>query len=214
MQVLLPTTVARTTIRACLRGALGVALLCGCLVGAAIVATPPRVRGATDDRSPSFTVPLRDTRPAPASASFVELTDSLVREVDELASIPSVLPTVGWVSSPFTLRRYHPVLHVTRPHEGIDIAAPLGAPVVAPAAGVVITIATQVGYGLLIEVDHGHGVVTKYGHLSRARVRAGQAVVRGQLLANVGSSGLSTGPHLHYEIRVDGKVVDPMLFGP
>jgi murein DD-endopeptidase MepM/ murein hydrolase activator NlpD len=215
MLVLQPTTVTRTMIRSYVRGAVGVALLCGLLAGAAFMTMPPRARGATPDQSRSAKAPpLRDTRSAPASARFAELTDSLARDVDHLASIPSVLPTVGWVSSRFTLRRYHPVFHVTRPHEGIDIAAPMGAPVVAPAAGVVVTIAERAGYGLLLELDHGHGLVTRYGHLSRVRVRAGQAVTRGQLLANVGSSGLSTGPHLHYEIRVAGEVVDPLLFGP
>jgi murein DD-endopeptidase MepM/ murein hydrolase activator NlpD len=90
----------------------------------------------------------------------------------------------------------------------------MGAPVIAPAAGIVITTTTRAGYGLLLEVDHGRGIVTRYGHLSRVLVRVGQAVTRGQLLANVGSSGISTGPHLHYEIRVAGEVVDPLLFGP
>jgi murein DD-endopeptidase MepM/ murein hydrolase activator NlpD len=148
------------------------------------------------------------------TARFAELTDSLAKQIDELSGIPSILPTMGSVSSPFSRHRNHPVFHVTRPHEGVDIAAPSGTPVIAPAAGIVVAVGEQGGYGLLVEVDHGHGVSTRYGHLSRARVRAGQLVARGQLIANVGSSGLSTGPHLHYEIRIAGAVVDPLQLGP
>jgi len=88
----------------------------------------------------------------------------------------------------------------------------MGAPVVAPASGVVITITQQRGYGLILEINHGNGLVTKYAHLSRVNVKQGQRVTRGQLIANVGNSGLSTGPHLHYEIHVDGRVVDPLKF--
>lgn len=219
MLVLLPTTDRRPTRRAGLRGAVGVALACGALACgalavAAFAAAAPGARGATPERSPPRAPPPADSQPAPVTARFAALADSLARQVDELASIPSVLPTVGRISSPFALRRDHPVLHVARAHEGVDIAAPFGAPVVAPAAGVVVAIAERSGYGLLLEVDHGNGVVTRYGHLSRTHVRAGQVVTRGQRLADVGSSGLSTGPHLHYEIRVAGAVVDPLLIGP
>jgi murein DD-endopeptidase MepM/ murein hydrolase activator NlpD len=214
MLVLLPTTAAGTMIRAYLRRAVGVALLCGSLVGAAFLARPARARDATRERLDNVAPQRAGTIAMPVSASFVALADSLARDVEELTSIPSILPTVGWVSSRFAMHRAHPILGVTRAHQGIDIAAPAGAPVIAPAAGVVITTSTQAGYGLLLELDHGRGVVTRYGHLSRILVRAGQSVTRGQLLANVGSSGLSTGPHLHYEIRVAGEVVDPLLFGP
>ena len=215
MLVLLTTTDTRSMIRPNLRGAVGVALLCASLAGATFMAIPARARGDTQAHLGGAMVPpLSGAGSAPASASFAELADSLSRNVENLTNIPSILPTVGWVSSPFNLQRYHPIVHVTRAHEGIDIAAPFGAPVIAPAAGVVLKSTIQPGYGLLLELDHGHGVITRYGHLSRVLVRVGEAVTRGQLLANVGSSGLSTGPHLHYEIRVDGDVVDPLHFGP
>jgi murein DD-endopeptidase MepM/ murein hydrolase activator NlpD len=202
-------------IRSHLRAAVGVGLLCGSLASAAFMAMPTRMRGATQHYPRSTTaLPLPTAGATPASTQFTELADSLARDVDRLTSIPSVLPTVGRLASRFAPERHHPILRVTRPHKGIDIAAPFGAPVVAPAAGVVVTIATEMGYGLLLELDHGHGVITKYGHLSRARVRVGQVVTRGELLGDVGSSGLSTGPHLHYEVRMAGKVVDPLLFGP
>ncbi len=146
------------------------------------------------------------------SASFAEVTDTLARNNQRLAATPSIMPTAGWLSSQFSMHRFHPILHISRPHEGIDVAAPMGAPVVAPASGVVITITQQHGYGLILEINHGNGLVTKYAHLSRVNVKMGQRVTRGQLIANVGNSGLSTGPHLHYEIHVDGRVVDPLKF--
>jgi len=215
MLVLLPITQTRGTIRPSLRATAGVVLLCGSLGGAAFAVMPARRHRESRDHGGRTIVPrLRGAEGAPASAQFAALADSLAQDIENLAKIPSILPTVGWVSSQFALRRYHPIFHITRPHEGIDIAAPMGAPVIAPAAGIVITTTTRAGYGLLLEVDHGRGIVTRYGHLSRVLVRVGQAVTRGQLLANVGSSGISTGPHLHYEIRVAGEVVDPLLFGP
>jgi murein DD-endopeptidase MepM/ murein hydrolase activator NlpD len=146
------------------------------------------------------------------SASFAEVSSTLERNNDRMASTPSIMPTAGWLSSEFSKARFHPILHVERPHEGIDLAAPYGAPVVAPAAGTIILITRQTGYGLVLEIDHGNGIVTKYAHLSSVAVRAGQRVTRGDLIAAVGNSGLSTGPHLHYEIHVNGQVVDPLTY--
>jgi murein DD-endopeptidase MepM/ murein hydrolase activator NlpD len=146
------------------------------------------------------------------SASFAEVTDTLARNVQRLASTPSIMPTAGWLSSQFTRSRFHPILHISRPHEGIDVGAPMGSPVVAPAAAIVTLVTRQNGYGLVLQLDHGNGIVTKFAHLSRVNVKQGQRVTRGQLIANVGNSGLSTGPHLHYEIHVNGKVVDPLTY--
>jgi murein DD-endopeptidase MepM/ murein hydrolase activator NlpD len=146
------------------------------------------------------------------SASFANVSTTLLRNSQRLESTPSIMPTAGWLSSEFSKARFHPILHTTRPHEGIDVAAPYGAPVVAPAAGVVERITNQTGYGLVLEIDHGNGIETKYAHLSAVKVRYGQRVVRGQPIAAVGNSGLSTGPHLHYEIHVDSKVVDPLTY--
>ena len=146
------------------------------------------------------------------AASFAEVSDSLERHVDRYARIPSIMPTAGWLSSHFTRRRVHPILNIARPHEGIDVSAPAGAPIVAPAAGTVTSAGNERGYGLVLEIDHGYGIVTKYAHCSRISVKRGQRVQRGQVVAAVGSSGLSTGPHLHYEIHVNGKVVDPLTY--
>lgn len=146
------------------------------------------------------------------AASFAEVSDTLARNVDKFARIPSIMPTAGWLSSAFSRSRFHPILHYARPHEGIDVSAPMGAPIVAPAAGTVTRVARENGYGNVLEIDHGYGIVTKYAHCSRIVVREGQRVQRGQVIANVGSTGLSTGPHLHYEIHVHGKVVDPLTY--
>lgn len=141
---------------------------------------------------------------------FDSITDSLARAVERLAWQPSILPTVGPLTSPFAGERLHPLLHVRRPHEGVDVSARMGAPVVAPANGVVRAVGRREGYGLVLEIDHGHDVVTRLAHLSRVVVRVGERVARGQVVANVGNSGLSTGPHLHYELRVRGRHIDPL----
>ena len=146
------------------------------------------------------------------AASFAEVSDTLAKNVEKLRSIPSIMPTAGWLSSAFSRSRFHPILHHARPHEGIDVAAPMGAPIVAPAAGTVTLVARQNGYGNVVEIDHGNGIVTKYAHCSRIVVKQGQRVQRGQVVANVGSTGLATGPHLHYEIHVHGKVVNPLTY--
>ena len=145
-------------------------------------------------------------------ASFDEISDTLSKHADRLASTPSIMPTAGWLSSNFSRSRRHPILHIARPHEGIDVTAPMGAPIVAPASGTVVDVSRERGYGLIVEIDHGNGIVTKYAHCSRALVRKGQKVTRGEVIAAVGNSGLSTGPHLHYEIHINGRVVDPLTY--
>jgi biotin carboxyl carrier protein len=144
--------------------------------------------------------------------SFADVSDSLTKHHERYQRIPSIMPTAGWLSSTFKRSRFHPILHVSRPHEGIDVSAPMGAPIVAPAAGVVVRVGREAGYGLVLEIDHGNGIETKYAHCSRVMVRRGQRVKRGQEIATVGNSGLSTGPHLHYEIHINGKVVDPLTY--
>lgn len=99
-----------------------------------------------------------------------------------------------------------------RMHEGVDLAGPTGTPIVAPAEGVVVFAGRQTGYGNLIKIRHEFGIETRYGHLSRIRVKVGQKVSRGELIGDMGNTGRSTGPHLHYEVRVNGKPVNPMTF--
>lgn len=124
-------------------------------------------------------------------------------------SLPTVLPVSGQLTSRYGVR-WHPIRGGYRAHSGIDLAAPMGSPVYAPAAGIVQSVGWEGGYGLAVTIAHGGGMTTRYGHLSRQAVVAGQAVAAGTPIGFVGSTGLSTGPHLHYEIRKDGVAVDPL----
>jgi len=114
------------------------------------------------------------------------------------------------VSSGFSLARLHPILNRIRAHKGVDYAAPIGTPVYAAGAGHIFFRGRKGGYGNVVEIDHGGGIVTVYGHLSRfAAPKAGAHVEQGQTIAYVGMTGLATGPHLHYEYHVNGQYVDP-----
>ncbi len=146
------------------------------------------------------------------ASSFSAAADSMASHSDRLAATPSIMPTQGWLSSAFAAMREHPILHVARPHEGIDVSAPMGTPIEAPAAGVVRSTGWEAGYGNTIEIDHGFGIVTRFAHTSRILVHQGQRVQRGDRIALVGNSGLATGPHLHYEVHVNGKAVDPLRY--
>lgn len=146
------------------------------------------------------------------ASSFEEAKDSLASHAQRLAATPSIMPTQGWLTSAFSSMREHPILHVARPHEGIDVTAPLGSPIEAPAAGVVSDAGWETGYGNTVTIDHGYGIVTKFAHASKLLVNTGQHVARGQRIALVGSTGLATGPHLHYEVHVNGRPVDPLRY--
>ena len=113
------------------------------------------------------------------------------------------------ISSNFSRARKHPVLGRTRKHEGTDYAASTGTPVMAAGDGTVIRAGRAGGYGNLVEIRHKNGVTTRYGHLSRILVRKGQRVRQEQIVGKVGATGLASGPHLHYEFRINGKAVDP-----
>ncbi len=146
------------------------------------------------------------------AASFQVAAESIAAHTQEMAAMPSIMPTMGFLTSKFSLIRYHPILHENRPHEGIDITAAYGTRIIAPAAGRVTKVGWESGYGNMVEMDHGYGLETRYAHMSRWAVRVGQSVKRGDLLGYVGSTGLSTGPHLHYEVRVNGRAVDPLRY--
>jgi murein DD-endopeptidase MepM/ murein hydrolase activator NlpD len=118
-------------------------------------------------------------------------------------------PVAGRVTSGFGMR-YHPILHYTRFHSGLDFGAAWGSPIVAAADGQVIAAGWSGGYGREVEVAHGSGIITLYGHMSGIVASPGEAVRQGQVIGYVGSSGLSTGPHVHFEVRVNGRPVDPM----
>ena len=146
------------------------------------------------------------------ASSFEEAKDSLASHSQRLAATPSIMPTQGWLTSAFSSMREHPILHIARPHEGIDVTAPMGSPIEAPAAGVVTDAGWESGYGNTVTIDHGYGIVTKFAHASKLLVKVGQRVQRGQRIALVGNTGLATGPHLHYEVHVNGRPVDPLKY--
>ena len=127
------------------------------------------------------------------------------------ASTPSVWPVRGWVTSPFG-NRTSPFSGILKFHEGMDIAAQTGTPIVAPADGVVIKAGFSTGYGNMVEISHGYGLKTIFGHNSRLNVKAGQRVKRGDVISYVGDTGSSTGPHLHYEVRSNGLPVNPVKY--
>jgi murein DD-endopeptidase MepM/ murein hydrolase activator NlpD len=122
------------------------------------------------------------------------------------------MPTAGYLSSRFARARLHPIFHEERPHPGIDISAPMGTPILASAGGSVIQVGTGTGYGMMVTLDHGYGLVTRYAHLSKTLVRVGQRVQRGAEIALVGNTGIVTAPHLHYEVIVHGKQQDPLKY--
>lgn len=123
---------------------------------------------------------------------------------------PSRLPLASAALSSRFGARYHPILGGWRQHSGVDLAAATGTPVVVPSPGVVVAAQWWGGYGLFVAIDHGKGMQTRYGHLSQLAVYHGQQVAAGQVLGYVGSTGNSTGPHLHYEMRLNGQPLNPM----
>ncbi len=151
-------------------------------------------------------------RAATLQSSMDDALAQLARNRERLASTPSIAPANGHLSSLFGTRR-HPVLRITRPHKGVDIAARVGEPIMAPARGRVVFAGNgRNGYGNMVEIDHGYGYVTRFAHASRLLVRTGQEVKRGDVIARVGATGLVSGPHLHYEVEVNGRQVDPLNF--
>lgn len=127
-----------------------------------------------------------------------------------------VLPVMGRITSRFAPARFHPLLHIFRPHKGVDIYAAYGTSITAPAAGRVVFAGRKLGFGLVVELDHGDGVVSHYAHCSSLGVKAGEYVTAGAVIAKVGSTGIATGPHVHFEVHVKGKPVDPLnyILGP
>jgi murein DD-endopeptidase MepM/ murein hydrolase activator NlpD len=145
--------------------------------------------------------------------------ESSLRELEEyfedqrsvLASTPSLWPTRGWVTSDFGVR-LDPYTAERTMHRGLDIATPSGQAVATPSDGTVVFAGTENGYGKVLVIDHGYGVKTRYGHLSEIFVKLGDRVKRGARVAAVGNTGRSTGPHLHYEVRVNGIPENPRKF--
>lgn len=144
--------------------------------------------------------------------SFDQALDSIAERTDRMQRTPSIMPTAGWVSSAYMAARIHPIHGELRAHEGIDLSAPMGSPIAASAGGLVVDAGSEMGYGLMVTLDHGYGLVTRYAHCSKILVRVGQRVKRGETIALVGNTGISTGPHLHYEVLRGGRHQDPRTF--
>jgi murein DD-endopeptidase MepM/ murein hydrolase activator NlpD len=144
-------------------------------------------------------------------SSLRELQEYFEDQRSLLASTPSMWPARGWVTSDFGAR-LDPITAERVMHRGMDIATPHGQPVLSPSDGTVVFAGTENGYGKVLVVDHGYGVKTRYGHLSEIFVKAGDRVKRGGKIAAVGNTGRSTGPHLHYEVRVNGIPENPRKF--
>jgi len=142
----------------------------------------------------------------------IEIADKLRMNKELHKCIPAIKPTLGNYSiDGFGMRR-HPILGVRKFHHGIDINCDTGTSVCAPGNGKVVVVERQAGFGLIVEIDHGFGYRSVYAHLSQAMVKQGDSIKRGQVIAKSGNSGLSSGPHLHYEIHYDGIAMDPTDF--
>ena len=141
-----------------------------------------------------------------------ELREFLQAQKSVLLSIPSLWPVIGRISSTFGETRLNSSSGGTRPHMGVDICAPTGTAIMAPAEGIVMIAGREAEYGRLVCLDHGHGFTTMFGHLNEIQVKIGDRIQAGQVLGTVGTSGNTTGPHLHYEVRIYGQPVNPYSY--
>lgn len=140
-----------------------------------------------------------------------ELLVAMRENRDRLAVMPSIWPTEGFVTSPFGTRR-SPFTGRAQSHKGLDISARMGTPIYSPARGVVTEAGNDGAYGISVDINHGNGISTKYGHMQKFVVKAGQTVERGELIGHVGKTGRVTGPHLHYEVRLNGVPTNPYAY--
>ncbi len=140
--------------------------------------------------------------------AFESLYKDLENQRNLLSSTPSIRPSKGWISSGFG-RRKSPFTGLREFHKGLDIANRKGTPIIATADGVVTFAGKKGLLGKMIKVDHGHGIVTRYAHLQKILKQRGEAVKRGEIIALMGNTGRSTGPHLHYEVFLNGIPVNP-----
>jgi murein DD-endopeptidase MepM/ murein hydrolase activator NlpD len=144
------------------------------------------------------------------TSSYEEVGIAYEKNKVRFAHLPAIKPMDGFFNKKGFGVRFHPILQILRPHEGIDIDNEVGTPVYAAAEGTVDFTGHQGGYGLAVDINHGFSYKTRYGHLSKILVNEGQLVKRGQLIARSGNSGLSNGPHLHYEVRINGVAQNPI----
>jgi murein DD-endopeptidase MepM/ murein hydrolase activator NlpD len=179
-------------------------------------------RQAKLDRSPEIdqivgtggpeTVASLDKKATQLEHEVRQINDRLRSDLLRLASVPTGLPVNGYISDGFGMRRNPFSGEGRETHQGLDIAVDFGTPVASTADGLVIHAGPYSGYGNLVILYHSNGLTTRYGHLSRISVEAGQRVKRGDQIGHAGSTGRSTGPHVHYEIRDNDQPLDPMRY--
>ena len=143
--------------------------------------------------------------------SLSEIEKLLKDKKEMLAHTPSIWPVMGWVTSGFGFRT-NPFTGLSQMHEGMDISNRVGTLIIAPASGMISDTGNDFSHGKFVVISHGFGMTTRYNHLNKVLVRAGQKVNRGDKIAEIGLSGQTTGPHLHYEVRVNGIPVNPMRY--
>ena len=149
------------------------------------------------------------------SKSYDEVFEMAINKADMLAAIPAIVPIekgTQRLMSGFGMRM-HPIYKTMRMHEGVDFTADIGTPIYATGDGVVTRAEiNRQGYGIMVEIDHGYGYVTRYAHMSEFKVRRGQEVSRGEVIGLVGNTGTSTAPHLHYEVKYNDRAVNPVYY--
>jgi murein DD-endopeptidase MepM/ murein hydrolase activator NlpD len=143
--------------------------------------------------------------------SLSELEKKLQASKEILIHTPSIWPTLGWVTSGFGFRT-NPFTGLTQMHEGVDISNRVGTLILAPAEGIISDIGNDLVHGRIVVISHGFAMTSRYSHLSKVLVKTGQKVKRGDKVAEVGMTGKTTGPHLHYEVRLNGIPVNPMRY--
>ena len=171
--------------------------------------------GAQAEQAPAVGGPFEPARAGQSDPQFKALFNTWTRADQQqqgVMSVPSIKPVAKMaLTSEFGVRS-DPFRGTAAMHAGVDIPGAVGTPIYATADGVVGRSAWAGGYGNLVELEHGQGLQTRYGHLSRILVAPGTRVTRGQVIGLMGSTGRSTGSHLHYEVRMDGRAVDPMPY--
>jgi murein DD-endopeptidase MepM/ murein hydrolase activator NlpD len=175
----------------------------------------PTVASMSDARKAAYTTEVELDRLLRLSRfeleKYGEVETALLELKDRLDHTPSIWPAKGWRSRGFGMK-FDPFTGYKRMHRGIDIANQRGTSIIATADGKVVRASTAGGLGKMVVIDHGYGLETRYAHLSQYKVKVGQRIKRGDVVGLMGSTGYSTGPHLHYEVRRNGKAINPIKY--
>ncbi len=174
-----------------------------------------RVEVATTNQGgPALTVPREESESLDKDPSLSGKLMVIEDKIGDQAYTPNIWPRVGKINNEFGFRRNPFGGSSYERHPGIDIDGEKGDLVIAPADGVVVSAGWHGGYGNLLTIDHGNGLTTRYGHLSKIQVQVGDTIKRGEEIALIGTTGRSTGPHLHYEVRINDESVNPRSYLP